>query len=311
MNTRTCGPFSLVFTLILATSSCTIIRYVDNNDDPKPGELPVKVIDMLVLADMDRSSANLNTTYEGILEGVGAALGKTNVEIRKAAVAPLYRRSADVVPLIFGQHDPAADFADASEALAFYALDNGGMYLTDVADGDGENLATLGITLAERAIYHPITADPDSVPYFLEPADGFLIVTLSASPRKCGHDERECQINGLTPATYFSQRDEDGASWIAFPEDASLSHERIFHAVVATEEGVGYEDFYKTCSGYANFPLAKLDVMQPSDKSYFRPFVEGLKRSGSPARFIDLCEAMSSRSLAAFAGLAAEIRKTL
>lgn len=292
-------------------TGCTIVRYVDNDGGTTTGP-PPKVIDMLVMIDLDRGTANLTPDYGSILGTLAFALGEQNVEIRRAAMAPLYTRADGAVPLLYGEDDENGEFADFADAIAFYTYDDGAAYLQDPTHSDSANLATLGKELDTRAIYHPTTADPSGAAYYAEPADGFLVVYLSASTRRCAPSDADCLIDGQDPAAYFTATDDRGAAWLELAGGGSLPASKVFHAAIVTAEGVDYMRFHDQCASFPNFPAAKLDVMQPSeDVAYFGPFVDGIKSGGGHAAMVDLCEAMSSRSEPTLISLAVKIRSML
>lgn len=294
-----------------AATACTVIRYVDDDDGTTTGP-PPRVVDMLVMIDLDRGTANLTPDYGKILGTISFGLAEQAVQIRRAAMAPLYSRAQGAVPLLFGQGEEGAEFDDFTEAIAFYTNDDGAEYLQDPVEGDSTNLATLGRELDSRAIYHPTTADPGAAAYFAEPADGLLVVYLSASPRACGPAEGGCLIDGRSAVDYFTATDARGAAWLELPGGGSLPPDKIFHAAIVTAEGADYQTFYGQCSAYRNFPVAKLDVMQPSsDVAYYGPFIEGLGDRGGRGAIVDLCEAMSGVGEPALLSLAVKIRSML
>ena len=296
---------------IWVATGCTIVRYVDDDDDGVVGP-PPKVVDMLVMMDMSRSTANLAGDYGTILAITVGALAKQNVTVRRAALAPLYSRSDGAVPLLYGENDESGEFVSFEEAIAFYTYDDGAAHLQDAVQSDSENLATLGKELDTRAVYHPTTADTAATPYFEPPADGFVVLYFSASPRRCSMGGAPCAVDGQNAADYFTSSDGSGVEWLELGGGASLPRDKVFHGAIVTAEGVDYDTFYDVCASYPQFPAGKLDVMQPSEQhAYFGPLVEGIKSAGGPAHYVDLCEAMSANAEAAVIGLAAKIRGML
>ena len=294
--------------LAIFGSGCTIIRYVDGDDDDDGPTLPPKVVDMLVVVDLDHRTANLTDDFGGIIGTLGGELAKKNIEVRQAALAPMYGRSEGVVPLLYGENDDASEFGGFTDAVAFYTHDDGAQYLQDDAAYDGENLATLGADLDERAIYRPTTADPNARAYFVEPADGFVVIYLSASPRICGANDSDCAVDGQNPADYFTQAADGDAAWLQLPGGMGLPASKIFHGAIVTGEGMNYDAFYERCMAYPNFPATTLDVMEPSEHAYFGPFIEGVQGNGGRGAMVDLCEVMSSRRANSLQGLASKIR---
>ena len=166
------------------------------------------------MVELDRTTVQLAEGYQQILAGLTAGLAEENIMLRKVALAPMYRRSGQAVPLIYGQGDPDAEFESYAEAIAFFAQDGGQRYLRQEVDADGENLAALGMEMGTRSIYHPTSADTNATPYYSTPADGFLVVQLTARARECAHSDVSCQLDGDPAATYFTRESGGQAQWL-------------------------------------------------------------------------------------------------
>lgn len=299
--------FVLIAAGFWAATGCTIVRYVDENNGTTTGPPPV-VVDMLVVMDLSRGAANLTEQYANIIGSVLFALGEQNVQVRQAGLAPMYARAEESVPLVYGENG-GSQFSNFAEAIAFYTYDDGAMYLQDDASADSANIATLGQSLDTQPVYNPTVANAAAAAYFMEPADGFLVLYLSASPRRCDVDDETCAVNGDAPASYFTATSGAGSDWLELPGGTSLPPDKIFHAAIVTAENTDYDTFYEKCAAYPNFPAALLDVMQPSEQfAYYEPFIDDVKSQGGAGGYVDLCEAMSSRGEPALLGLAAKIR---
>jgi hypothetical protein len=300
---------------MLATSAlgCTFIREVPGDGDgggnnATPTPTPPTTADMLVMVQIDRSAGNLAPAYGQILGQLEAALGKHNIELRRVGYAPLHRRAQQVVPLIFGRDDAQSEFGSAAEAIAFYASDGGAQYIRQTASGESENLAALGLELDERAVYRPTSADPTARAYFQRPADGLIVLTLSATARLCNAGDQACRLNGERPGQYFVSREADGdAAWLVLPGDEGLPPERIFHAAIVTAEGVDYEQFRARCLDHPNFPTTYLDFMEGSPATYWGPVADAINQGGGHAAVVDMCQALSSDGDAAIKSLAGRI----
>lgn len=294
-STRAVSLLLISMLCAMTLSGCTIIRYVENNkpDPPDPEPPEPKVVDMLVLVELDRSVTSLADAYNTIILELVGAMALSNVNAERIAVAPLYRRTGESVPLIYGEGDEDPEFASYAEAIAFFANDDGQTYLRTTIDADGENLAALGLELDTRAIYHPTTADPTASSYFGAPKDGFVVVTLSARRRPCGIDDAACKIDGVSAPEYFTKEQDGKLTWLELGDGKSLSKKRVFHVVVATDEGVSDEAFVNRCESMPGFPAAKLDFMEPSSVGYYKPLVSGINERGGKAELVDLCTAMS------------------
>lgn len=313
MNTRL-----LTFTLIYITiilCGCTIIRYVEPPEEEDVGPIDPgvpKVLDVLVMVDLDRSAANLAPHYNSVLASIGMALELNNVTVRSAAMAPLYSRSGQVVPLLYGENDPRSEFAHWGEAILFFTYDDGALFLQTPAQADGENLAILGPEIARRAIYRPTTADPEAIPYYGEAGDGLLVVYLSASERPCGANEASCQLDGQQPGRYFTATGDNGhASWLTMADGTGLSPRRILHVPITTTEGVDFGTFESRCTRETGFPAGLLDVMEPSQNNYYGALVQQINSNGGRAMSADLCQAFSNKRESIALSIAQQVRQML
>lgn len=301
----------LTLLLFLVTlSGCTVIRYVDNNRNNGEDGPPPKIVDMLVLVEMERGTANLTEDVGTIIISLQTALQQQKVNIRKTAMAPMYGRSEGVVPILYGEEDEASEFSSFAGAIFFYTQDDGVSYLRDHATADTENLAALGQTLDQRAVYRPTAADPEARAFFDEAADGFIVVHIATSPRRCDASDEACSsVEGMSPVDYFTeQSDGEVADWLSLAAGSGVPKNRIFHAVIATQEGIDYDAFYESCTAFPNFPATKLDVMEPSNNVFFTSFASGIRDRGGEAEFVDICETMSSQGPLALGQLSVKIR---
>lgn len=309
--TKALSSLLVLLLLGMTLSGCTIIRYVDNNDDkPDPKEPDPKVVDMLVMVELDRSATSMADAYQTIYLQLVAAMALKEITVRKVALAPMYRQSGGAVPLIWGLGDPNAEFSDLGSAVFFFAKDDGQNYLRDRVDTDGENLAALGLDLDTRSLYHPTTADPNAVPYYTTPSDGFVVVQMSAKARGCGYSDAACELGGQTAAAYFTEQSEDQATWLQLAGQQSLPSNKIYHLLIATSEGVDIDTFIDNCERQPGFPAGKLDYMEPSQKSYFGPLAGQIQEKGGRGQFMDMCTAMSPvAAVPSMAQIATEMRQ--
>ena len=227
-----------------------------------------------------------------------------------AALTPTSPQSGGAVPLIWGLGDPNAEFSDLGSAVFFFANDDGQNYLRDRVDTDGENLAALGLDLDTRSLYHPTTSDPDAVPYFTTPSDGFVVIQMSAKARGCGYSDAACELDGQAPAAYLTQEADGQATWLQLGGAQSLSSKKIYHLSIATTERTDMDTFIENCERQPGFPAGKLDYMEPSEKAYFGPLAEQIRDQGGQGQYVDMCTAMSPvAGIPAMAQIAGEIRR--
>ncbi len=303
---------------LFTTTGCTVFRDRDPKTEEDGGGKVViepKEIDLLVLVDLDRGAANLSGHYQNVLATLNGELAKKKINIRSAAMAPLYQRTGQSVPLLFGQGHDSSEFSNFGDAITYYTLDDSQNHLPDKTKADGQNLADLGHTLGNQPIYHAESADPTGKAYFSEAADGMLIVYLSASARPCALNDAGCMIDGQTPPVeYFSEvdpidPDEPIAAWLKLANNTGLHPKRIFHLAIVTPEKVSYTDFANRCNSYPNFPATTLDVMEPSPNAYYEPFIKELQKAGGNGNILDLCQVLSSNDRTTLATIANQIQK--
>jgi len=307
----------LMTTILLVIASqlagCTIIRYVDRPEPEPPGPPPPpQEVDVLVLVELDRTTVSLAEGYQGILTSLTTGLAANNIIPRKLALAPMYRRSGEAVPLIYGLGDPDPEFEDYASAIAFFALDDGMRYLRDEVDADGENLATLGLDLGTRAIYHPTLADTNATPYFTDKGDGFIVVQLTSKARECAYEEASCHLDGVPAAEYLAREANGGMSWLSLAGDATYSKDKVFFINIATREGIDDEKFVQGCENKPGFNQSYLDFMEPSPNPYYEPLAEELNRRDVWSQYVDICEAMSQvQSIPKFTSIGKDIAAQL
>ncbi len=307
------GALTLLCAMLVLASGCTIIRYVEgnNDDDGEPQPLPPKEVDVLMMVEVDAATINLAPEYQSILVNLQAGLAKSGVTIRKLAVAPIYRRAGGAVPLIYGEGAPSSEFSSFEEALVFYAADGGQKYLRDRATGEGENLAAVGLSLDSASIYHPTSASSDNSPYFTTATDGFLVVQMTSSARSCGYNDAACKLDGKPAATYFTEESEGAVSWLALTDATGLDRSKVFFLNIATAEGVDEETFVTRCEKKAGFDANNLDSMEPSANVYYEDFSSELNSEGSYGEYMDMCDAMGLTGVVKMIGVGSTIGKKL
>ena len=311
-----CKKISLSLLLLLVLccmSGCTVIRYVtDPGDDDGGDPPPPKQVDVLLMVELERSTVQLADKYEFILTNLRAGLAEGGVTIRKLAVAPMYRRAGGAVPLIYGEGADSSEFDSFSSALSFFALDGGQKYLRDRVDGEGENLAALGLNLESASLYHPTTASSDASPYFTTANDGFLVVQLTAKARTCAYGEASCQLSGKPAAEYFTEQGGDNhVSWLALTDSSGLPRDRVMFLSIATAEGVSDDQLVKRCERKAGFDANNLDSLEASPNVYYEEFSAEISRAGGWSDHLDMCDAMSLSGVPKMVGVGKSIGKQL
>jgi hypothetical protein len=310
---KSLGALAMLGMVFALCSGCTIIRYVEGNNDDNgtPQPLPPKEVDVLLMVELDRTTVQLAADYQNILTNLQAGLAKGGVTIRKLAVAPMYRRAGGAVPLIYGEGAPSSEFSTFEEAIGFYARDGGQKYLRDRTDSEGENLAALGMTLNSASIYHPTSASTDNSPYFTTATDGFLVVQMTSKARACGYNDAACKLDGKPAATYFTQESGSSVAWLELTDSTGLDRSKVFFLNVATAEGIDEETFVKRCEKKAGFNANNLDSMEPSANVYYEDFSAGLSDEGGWGEYMDMCDAMGLTGVAKMVSVGGTIGKKL
>lgn len=291
-------------------ASCTIVR-----DPPEEGgggenndEAEQPAVDILVVSQMDRSAAELSGDFERIVYGLGAELGEREVQVSRLGLAPLHRQADGAVPLVYGEGDEDSEFGSLGEAIAYYGQDNGAEHLQQDATAESENLAELGMHLDERPVYSPSGSYPEGRSYFDRPADGFVVLVLSATDRLCDIDDEDCRLDGDRPGHYFTFREDDhAASWLSLPGGEGVDAERVFHGAVVTTEDSDADSFEERCTDQTGFPSTKLEFMEHASSTYYEPLAGQIEDDGGRAAVVDMCTALSSDGQPAIESLADQI----
>ncbi len=302
-----CGVLRALSTLVVFIymySACMIVV----EPTPPVASAP-KVLDILVLSDTERSTAALASGYNDVVSLLVGFLSEQNVRVRAIGLAPLYRRLGDTVPLLFGEGDKSAsvEFARIDGALRYFAADSSSLTLG--TEDEGANLAVLGKALPSTGIYYPNQHSTNPRAYFEPPVDGFVVLTLSATPRRCAYNE--CSVQGMSVAEYFTATEEGQARWLKFPGAEGLPVARIMHLAVSAAEGGSYDEFYTACRAEPNFPSALLDAIEPSPKPFFGPMTKAISEAGGRAMYLDLCTVLSSGAASALKSAAKKIADML
>jgi len=306
---------------------------------PKPLEASV-----LVVANLERSSANLAVQYSAIITGLVAYLQKVGLQIENMGLIATY--GDEWGPrLLLGQRADAAPSPSLqlllSQAVAgnvnIQDYDNllpviggalGNISNDDLPaalqllagsghfDGDGEtseakNLVGFGRGLNSMAP-SPIQGGIDRSALFDRPRDLFVILYLQPLPRRCTLGDSNCLVDGRSPVDIFTERNADGtAAWLNF-NGTGIRPEQVLHVAIATKELEDLNSFRTRCAKVPGFPLTKFDVMGPSPNAYFIPLAAGLdnvnRGTGSTG---DFCELIGEKPDAAIMRLGTSVAGVL
>ncbi len=315
--------FSVVIGCILL-AGCTIIREVESNDDDDDGngdhpydyiydDIPfdddTRIVDALVVVDLDRGSSQIMGAYYDYLDTVRFALAMENVFVRDLAVAPMYGRQNHHPPLLYGE---GADnnMGSLDQTLEYYVTD-GHDHLDDRVDAPAENLAAIGLGIGSEPIYNPQDGAGDGSAYFTEAEDGFVVFHMTHTARACDHGASDCHVDDKAPADYFTETTAGIADWLALPGNG-LAPDDIVHVTIATEEATDFDSFADRCDSEPGFPTSHLDHLEPSEQYlYFGNFVDDLNAEGGVGDYVDLCRAFSNRALTQAGSTASTIAGSL
>ena len=195
---------SLIITL-LVSSGCTVFRDgqggeggasgsggsavggptggTDGNGGTQPEQEPVNV-DLLVMLPIDQSP--VVDIYPRLINQVVTAMELAFLVPQKIAVAPMYQRMGAEAPILWGQGDPEAEFESYTEAIEYFASDEGITQLED-SDGhhDGQNLLDIGARLGMSAVFHPSAPAAEGRYYFDEVPEGLVVLWINPFSRRC------------------------------------------------------------------------------------------------------------------------------
>lgn len=289
-----------VLTSLSLGTACTVVR----NAQPPPPDDPVGVVDMLVLTSMAPAASNLSGPYETILFDLFDALESESVLVRRVAVAPLHSRVGAEVPLL---HGAAPDELAMGRVTDEYTLGGPSVFLVDRASDDYANLLELGARLSQAPLRDDVEGltGTAGAAFFTTPADGLVVVVLSALAPRCETDclplARE-HVDALTRGGAEGQ-----ASWLDLP----LPVRNVSLLTVTTAEvGGDYDALRESCRRAVGFPDDLLDFLEPSGTPYHSAVVAGLRERGLTADALDICRVLA-RGADAFESSAERVADSL
>jgi hypothetical protein len=294
---------------------------------PKPLEASV-----LVVANLERSSANLADHYAKIMGGLGAYLQSVGLQLENMGLIATYGdkygprlllgRRADTNPtpqlasIIEAAVNSGTNVEDYDHLLPIIGGALGNVADDDLPialrllaasgnfDGDGEtseakNLIGFGRGLGGEALPAALGGIERSA-LFDKPRDLFIIIYLQPLPRRCSLDSPGCLVDGRQPSDIFLETDSAGnAAWLNFA-GPGIKQGQLLHVAIATREGEDLTAFRARCAEVPGFPLTLFDVMAPSPNSYFSPLATVLNNAHRGTGSIgDFCELIGEKPEAA------------
>jgi hypothetical protein len=288
---------------------------------PQPKPLTASV---LIVANLQRSSANLADQYTSIITGLNAYLESVRLKVENIGLIASY---ADQFGprLLLGQRpgtEPtnsqvllaalarAADAgaSDYNSLLPFIGGSLGNISNEDLPqvlrllassgnfEGDGqprseaEALIRFGQGLGGAAL-PPILGGIDRNALFDKPRDLFIVIYLQPLERRCALDSAACLVDGVTPSEILSKTDDAGnAAWLKF-SGTGMPAGQVVHVAIATAEGESLPAFRERCGKVPGFPRNLFDVVAPSGNLYYVPLMLALNNAHRGTGHIgDFCE---------------------
>jgi hypothetical protein len=295
---------------------------------PPPQPLEASV---LVVANLERSSANLADKYSEILIGMGAYLEKVGLKLMNLGLIATYgdhygprlllgRRAGETPPPTLAlalEQARNMNIQDYDRLLPLIAMSLGNISDADLPialrllaasgnfDGDGEtsearNLIGFGRGLNDEPL-SPLLGGVDRTALFDKPRDLFLVIYLQPLPRRCALDSGPCLVDGRKPTDIFLEKDANGAAaWLNFA-GPGIKPSQVLHVAIATSESENLSAFRSRCEEVPGFPRTLFDVMAPSPNNYFTALTAGLnavnKGTGSIGDFCELIGEMPDAAI--------------
>jgi hypothetical protein len=294
---------------------------------PKPLEASV-----LVVANLERSSANLSDQYSKIILGLGAYLQTIGLQLENMGLIATYGdqfgprlllgRRADtnpppqlalliqaalnngtmiddydhLLPIIGGA---LGNIADDDLPIALKLLASSGNFDGDGETSEAKNLIEFGRGLSNEPL-PPTLGGIDRSALFDKPRDLFLVIYLQPLPRHCALGTSDCLVDGRNPTDIFLETDTSGnAAWLNFG-GTGIRPGQLLHVAIATSEGEDINAFRTRCGKVPGFPMALFDVMAPSPNTYFTPLTTALNNAHRGTGSMgDFCELIGQKPEAA------------
>jgi hypothetical protein len=294
---------------------------------PKPLEASV-----LVVANLDRSAANLADHYSQVILGLGAYLGSVGLQIDNMGLIATYgdkygprlllgrRADAPATPpltdLIAAALASGTTVEDYDHLLPYVGTALGNVSDDDLPialkllassghfDGDGETSEAKNVIGFGRGLggedLPPALGGIERSALFDKPRDLFIVIYLQPLPRRCDLSSPACLVDGRTPTDIFMETDSEGnAAWLDF-QGAGIKPGQLLHVAIATREQEDVKSFRTRCANVPGFPLTLFDVMAPSPNAYFTPLTTALNNAHrGTGTFGDFCELIGTDPAAA------------
>ena len=321
----------------------TMIIPIPIRPDALPPPKPLQA-SVLVIANLERSSANLADRYAGVIGLLGTYLQQVGLQIENMGLIATYGdhwgprlllgQRADTAPspslqlLLGAAVQGSVNVQDYDHLLPVIGAALGNISNDDLPialrllaasgnfDGDGEtseakNVIGFGRGLNGEAL-SPIQGGIERSALFDRPRDLFIVVYLQPLPRRCTLASSDCQVDGRSPADIFTEKNPDGtAAWMNF-NGTGIRPEQVLHVSIATSELEDLGSFRTRCSKVPGFPTTLFDVIAPSPNAYFTPLAMALNgKNRGTASMGDFCELIGQKPDAAIMRLGRDVAGVL
>jgi hypothetical protein len=293
---------------------------------PKPLEASV-----LIVANLERSSANLAEKYAEIMVHLGTYLESVGLKLTNMGLIATYgdhygprlllgRREGQAPSIslaVLLDQARSTNIVDYDHLLPLIGASLGNITDEDLPialkllaasgnfDGDGEtsearNLIGFGRGLNSEAL-SPALGGISRSALFDQPRDLFLVIYLQPLPRRCALDSAPCLVDGRRPTDIFLETDSTGAAaWLDFA-GPGIKPAQVLHVAIATSESESLSAFRSRCGEVPGFPRTLFDVMAPSQNAYFGQLTAALnavnRGTGSMGDFCELIGQMPDAAI--------------
>jgi hypothetical protein len=295
---------------------------------PPPKALEASV---LVVANLERSSANLADRYAQVILGLGTYLETVGLKLANMGLIATYgdhygprlllgRRAGTepgdpLGPVLLEQLNlnnitdydhllpwivkSLGNISDGDLPIALKLLAGSGHFDGDGETSEAKNVIGFGRGLNAEAL-SPLLGGIERSALFDEPRDMFIVLYLQPLPRRCAMDSPDCLIDGRRPTDIFLEKDANmNAAWLKFA-GRGIKPSQVLHVAVATTESESLDAFRTRCGQVPGFPRTLFDVMSPSQNRYFGPLMAELNAvNRGTGNMGDFCELIGERPDAA------------
>lgn len=300
-SSRRLVPVTLVLLAALPVGACTVI--LPGPPVPTPAPTPANPcladgrpeVHLWVGVRIDRTTVNLAETYGTFVRGIPAALLQIGARPTRVVLFALDEQRGRAQPLAAAGCDIGGQELDPTFVIEQYAREAP----PRVA---GEACAVTPLLEAGADLSNLVTEYPASIPgesgrrvFGLEPPAAVVVMYLDSMARSAGRTDPACE-----GAARMAAVDGEVADWLGYSPGVPMS--RVYHWMIATDEGVRPEDFEASCRLVEGAPLAALDVLEPSARSLYDPLASEIESAGGRAARGNMCALLGSAGQRSFFG---------